>query len=121
MKSQTTLLQRLRKTRSTGKTLIIERWSEIRDALAAGFEKKDVYQELQSEGLSIGYTQFTRFTKELLDQEKEEGPQKKPPLTKEISRDQEPVIPAEGSKANQSEKSGRRFNYNPNPDEAELI
>lgn len=129
------LLERLRKTRSSGKTVVIERWPEIKEALRAGFDKKGIHQELQKDGLQLSYAQFARLTKELSDEDKEANnqtqetastdkaerkavasprpaPKKKP--AKPESRDE----PPEGA----AKKGDRRgFKFNPKPDKGELI
>ncbi len=126
------LLQRLRKTRSSGKTLIIEQWSQIRDSIQAGFSKKHIFEELVKDGLTISYTQFTRFTKELMDQElthQKSGqqdaipvmPKMKASLKKSEPSKKVPAKQADGSEKNRGEKSGDRFHFDPKPNEKDLF
>ncbi len=126
------LLQRLRKTRSNGKTLIIERWLEIRDSIQAGYAKKHIFEELVKDGLTISYTQFTRFTKELMDQElahqestKQDEvpvmPKKKASHKKSEPSKKVPAEQADGSEKNRGEKGGDRFHFDPKPNEKDLF
>lgn len=129
--STRSLLERLRKSRSTGRTFILERWPEIRDALAAGYPKKDIWAELQKDGLTIGYTQFARFTKELLADENETAqtrPSKKEqpparPAAAPIQTHESEARPAQpAASSHDADKDvGDRFTHNPRPDEKDLV
>lgn len=131
-----TLLQSLRKTRSSNKTKIIYRWPEIREALEAGFEKKHIFDELvKKDKLTISYAQFTRITKELAVKEvnqvlnvsvisNQAALEKTPPMRKENPSLREPADLADGSVTEgpiiPKSPEIRRFKHNPIPDEEEL-
>ena len=129
------LLERLRKTRSSGKTVVIERWPEIKEALRAGFDKKNIHQELLKVGLQLSYAQFARLTKELSDEDKEVNDQTqetaltakterkvaaspRPASKKKPAKPESRNEPPEGA----AKKGDRRgFKFNPKPDKDELI
>jgi hypothetical protein len=131
-----TLLQSLRKTRSSNKTKIIYRWPEIREALEAGFEKKHIFDELvKKDKLTISYAQFTRITKELSVKEVNHPAsvsvssgkaalKKTPSKKKENPSQREPADLADGSVTEgpiiPKSPEIRRFKHNPIPDEEEL-
>ncbi|MEW7977364.1 MAG: hypothetical protein AB2814_07975 [Candidatus Sedimenticola endophacoides] len=129
------LLERLRKTRSTGKTLVIEKWPEIKEALRAGFEKKDIHAELEKDGLQLSYAQFARLTKELADDDEkiDSQAQHSAPVSDKIAKVEasprpavrkesaKPTIEKEPPKGNAKNGDRRRFDYDPKPDEDELI
>lgn len=69
MPKKTSLIEQLRRSRSTAKTQLLARWPEVREALAAGFSKKDVYELLANEGLEMSYSRFAHHTAKLLEQE----------------------------------------------------
>ncbi len=126
------LLQRLRKTRSSGKTMIIERWLEISESMQAGFSKKHIFEELVKDGLDISYAQFTRFSKELLEQQKglqNIESQTNPPVTvgkvtaqkrSEPSK-KVPVQRADGTEKTGDESGAERFKFDPKPNEKDLF
>ncbi|PLY12905.1 MAG: hypothetical protein C0631_15745 [Sedimenticola sp.] len=118
---KTDLLEELRRTKSSNKSLIISRWPEIAAALEAGYTKKDVYELLQKQGLNVTYTHFTRFTKKLQNKGKQVEPEQSPKAGQvaAISK-QRAKKPEQDGPITVGADQGEGFSYSPIPNEEEL-
>ncbi len=134
MQKKTDLLKRLRETRSTGKSFVIERWLSIHEALESGYTKKAIFELLVQDGLSISYTQFAHLTKQLIERTSHETKEavtrnQEPKKDSTVpdkpgqAKDKEPAELADGTTKEpikpQSGKS-RRFEHSPIPNKKEL-
>lgn len=103
------LIEKLRRSKSTGKTFILARWPEIQEALAAGFTKRAIYDELVQQGLKLSYGRFAAHIQTLWADEQDKAPAQKRKLTP----------PASNAK-NEAPKP-KRFAYDPKPNKDELV
>lgn len=110
-KKRASFIQQLHQSRSTPKTQLIAIWPEVQLALAAGFTKKAVHEQLVREKrLVMSYPRFAHHTARLLEQSEQTDQQQ---TTASATEKKAAAKPAKAR--------AKRFDFNPKAEKDKLI